>query len=72
MILIGLLIIIIMVVIVFVIIDIIDIIEIIVIFPQKPQKFEASREVVAKKKTFTCKYLLVYKVVGSQFTNTNI
>merc|ERR1712037_1042404 len=28
----------------------------------------ASREVVAKKKTFTCKYMLVYKVAGSQFT----
>jgi len=34
----------------------------------KPQKFEAEREVVAKKKTFTCKYLLIYKVVGPKFT----
>merc|ERR1712181_14820 len=34
----------------------------------KPQKFEAVREVVAKKKTFTCKYLLIYKVAGQKFT----
>ena len=38
---------------------------------QKPQKFEEERDVVAKKKTFTCKYLLVYKVLIS-FTIINI
>jgi len=31
------------------------------------QKFEEEREVVAKKKTFTCKYSLIYKVAGSKF-----
>merc|ERR1719323_1578975 len=33
----------------------------------KPQKYEEEREVVAKKKTFTCKYSLTYKVAGSKF-----